>query len=378
MGTSFHLLVAFAVALCTASLATAQDDYEFYYDYDNLLSFFSTSEPQGPVNTPVWGPWSGFGPCSTSCGGGIQSRSRTCSTGNNKDCTNQTSLAVESQKCNTQDCPKTNAPSNNTSSNGQCGQANNFRIIGGSKSASCEYPWMVVVFDHKNGFLCGGSIIDESTILTAAHCVANKNSQGKEVPSAPSDMAIYSGSSKFTLDSPPPPGLRANSASKIIVHEKYNVSGYLDNDIALIKLSKPLTLDRCQRPVCLVDGSKTPQPPPPLNTDHLETTARSKPSYGPDAESPDDMFWAAVSITSDKACEAEYGRYGTVTAMCAMGNNEGSCQGDSGGPVVCKEADGRYYQYGIVSGGRENKCAKVIGIYTRVSAFLTWINKHRN
>ncbi|XP_012942852.1 trypsin-1 [Aplysia californica] len=349
MGTPFQILVALAVALCTASLATAQDGNIFVFGAHGLGS--------DPAAHPV--------------GGGIQSRSRTCSTGNNKDCTNQTSLAVESQKCNTQDCPKTNAPSNITPSNGQCGQANNFRIVGGTKSASCEYPWMVVVYDQKNGFLCGGSIIDESTILTAGHCVSNPNSQRKEVPSAPSDMVIYSGSSKVTFDSPPPPGLHTNSASKITVHEKYNINGDLENDIAIIKLSKPLTFDRCQRPVCLVDGSKTPQ-----EASGCKTMGWGVTSNGRDAKSPDDMFWTTVNIATDLTCRDEYG--GDSTTFCAGGNNKDSCKGDSGGPLVCKEADGRYYQYGIVSAGPENQCGIVPGLYTRVSAFLSWISSHRN
>ncbi|XP_005107254.1 trypsin-1-like [Aplysia californica] len=265
------------------------------------------------------------------------------------------------------------APSNNTPSpsNGQCGRANNFRIVGGTKSASCEYPWMVVVYDQKNGFLCGGSIIDESTILTAGHCVSNPNSQRKEVPSAPSDMVIYSGSSKVTFDSPPPPGLHTNSASKITVHEKYNVNGDLENDIAIIKLSKPLTFDRCQRPVCLVDGSKTPQ-----QASGCKTMGWGVTSNGRDAESPDDMFWAAVNIATDQKCRDSYG--GDSTTFCAGGNNKDSCEGDSGGPLVCKEIDGRYYQYGIVSAGQKNQCGIVPGLYTRVSAFLSWISSHRN
>lgn len=44
------------------------------------------------------------------------------------------------------------------------------RIVGGNFADRGEYPWLIVL-RYNNRFLCGGSIIDEETVLTAAHCV---------------------------------------------------------------------------------------------------------------------------------------------------------------------------------------------------------------
>ncbi|XP_005107256.1 transmembrane protease serine 9 [Aplysia californica] len=403
MGTSFQILVAFAVALCAASLARAQTvtigqgscssipfgrttdcpissaqpgmtltatvvgglysayciqgltysivqsggQYRLRVSYPCGATFridsvgnaaaqptttaattAATTTAPGVLNTPQWGAWSQFGSCSASCGGGLRSRSRTCSTGRNADCESLTSFAVDRQDCNTQACPPATTPVN--PNNAQCGQANSFRIIGGTQSGQCEFPWMVMVYNRMEGTVCGGSILDQTTILTAAHCVVNKNA-----------MVLF--------------------------------SSCLDNDVAILKLSQPLTFDQCQRPVCLTNSSSVPQ-----RTSGCKTMGWGIDSNSQNARVQQNMFWASVPVVSDSQCGRVYGFQRLNQVFCAGGNGEDACQGDSGGPLVCQEADGRYYQYGIVSAGVRNNCGNYPGLYTRVSNYIPWIESHRN
>ncbi|XP_012942857.1 chymotrypsin-like protease CTRL-1 [Aplysia californica] len=349
---------------------------EVYYPCGAVFRIDSVGTTAAPTTTTttkapaVWGPWSAFGSCSASCGGGLRSRSRTCSTGNSRDCVSLTSFAVENQACNTQDCPQTTPPS---ATNAQCGVANSFRIIGGTQSGQCEFPWMVMVYNVFNGTVCGGSIIDQSTILTAAHCLVNKNELGKDITVTPNQMIIFSGSSEMPFVNAIIPGLRRTGVSTVTVHEQYNINGRLDNDVAILKLSQPLTFDRCQRPICLVDGSKTPQ-----QASGCKTMGWGKISNELDAKPQANMSWTAVPILTDSKCGAVYGSQESHQTFCAGKTNHDACEGDSGGPLVCQEADGRYYQYGIVSAGIKFNCGIFPGIYTRVSTYLPWIESHRN
>lgn len=71
--------------------------------------------------------------------------------------------------------PTTKSPAA-AGSHGQCGLKNGVsldseRIVGGQNSSPHEFPWIVVLFNKGRQF-CGGSLIDDIHVLTAAHCVA--------------------------------------------------------------------------------------------------------------------------------------------------------------------------------------------------------------
>jgi len=94
-----------------------------------------------------------------------------------------------------------------------------------------------------------------------------------------------------------------------------------------------------------------------------------------------------VIATSDAKCKTPAGEKGPspdlTYQLCAWGNEKDACPGDSGGPLAVIE-DGNYVLLGLVSYGRleridnmvTNWCGlrKSAGVYTRVQAYLTWIN----
>ncbi|MCH1927678.1 trypsin-like serine protease, partial [Shewanella sp. C31] len=55
--------------------------------------------------------------------------------------------------------------------NCECGKRNTGRIYGGTPTKKNEYPWMAAIEDEDKDHYCGGSVITERHILTAAHCV---------------------------------------------------------------------------------------------------------------------------------------------------------------------------------------------------------------
>lgn len=113
------------------------------------------------------------------------------------------------------------------------------RIIGGDETAPGEFPWTVSV--KLNGQpICGGSLIDKSWILTAAHCVVGYNPKNLTVRLGA--YRIKDTSETQTLDLP---------VAMFIVHKEYSMPRPFSNDIALLKLDDPVEYTDFIIPICL-------------------------------------------------------------------------------------------------------------------------------
>ena len=227
----------------------------------------------------------------------------------------------------------------------------NRRIVGGEKADIKQHPWQVAL-QFKGNFFCGGSIIGQRWILTAAHCFKLSARGG--------DWRAKAGATNHATS-----GFWAE-VERVIVHEKYNPTTY-ENDIALIKLKVP----SAGRVIPLVDASATPQVGQPL-----EVTGWGATEEGGGASK--DLQKASVPYADTAVCNEPASYNGGVrpNMMCA-GYREGgidACQGDSGGPLVWRTPDGPVL-VGVVSFG--DGCARKLkyGIYTRVSAYREWIDR---
>ena len=108
------------------------------------------------------------------------------------------------------------------------------RIVGGENAASATWSWAVSLY--IDGSLCGGSILADSWVITAAHCLVGNDA---------SQVRVFAGSTTKYL------GTQNRSASRLIVHSGYNPNTF-ENDIALIQLASPLNMsDPNVTPICL-------------------------------------------------------------------------------------------------------------------------------
>ncbi|XP_045136520.1 trypsin-1-like [Portunus trituberculatus] len=245
----------------------------------------------------------------------------------------------------------------------QCGVANLARIVGGEEvDPAHKYPWHVgIKYVWNSNYWCGGSIINNLYILTAAHCVDDIISvQGLVVAVADHDMTSTDDVTQLV------------PVQETIVHPDYNLNT-LDSDIALLKLSEPLDLTQVEhiRPVCLpADDSNTYA--------GEDATATGWGTLQSGGSQPAIILQEVTVPILDPSCPGHKPSHITENMLCA-GLEEGgkdTCQGDSGGPLTVQNDSSKYEQIGITSWGFGCADPGSPGVYTRVSNFLEWIEEN--
>ena len=231
-------------------------------------------------------------------------------------------------------------------------------ILGGREAQPGAYPWQVALIDPLQpntyaGQFCGGSLIDEEWVLTAAHCV-----EGKE----PSLIDVLVGAHRLSDSGTRIPG------AQVIPHPGYDPT-QLDHDLALIRLSTPVTYT----PISLyqtISGTS--------EFDHLRATVigwGAKEISGWSAVYPDALREVSLPLVDPTRCQQST-EVITDAMLCAGYETltMGACYGDSGGPLMVQQPNGSWTQIGIVSWGPYGCIASgMYDVFTRVSSYWEWI-----
>lgn len=238
------------------------------------------------------------------------------------------------------------------------------RIIGGEEAVEGEVPWQVALFisDGETSRFCGGSIVSEDWVVSAAHCVTD----GDEVITGAHE--VISGVLKLSEAA----AEHVVEVARIEVHPDYNeASTGLEHDIALLKLSEPLDLD----------GSKR-APIGWLTNDHEALEAPGTPvtvsGWGVTENEDEPDHLQVVELALIDCTDTGYENTATDNMICATNEDysKDSCSGDSGGPLAMQTASGDWLLGGIVSFGPD-PCAEdnFPGVYTRVSQYDAWLQQ---
>nr|XP_015904872.2 protein masquerade isoform X1 [Parasteatoda tepidariorum] len=260
------------------------------------------------------------------------------------------------------------SPASRDSSLPRCGikgRRDTPRIMGGKDSLPGEWCWQVAVINVQNQYICGGALIDNSWVLTAAHCVASSLEEGQ---------AIFIRAGVTDLKSP-----EDNSKAQTVrvlstfVHHNFN-SKTLDNNIALLRLQKPVELGGNACVVCLPTTRKMPK-------EGVKCTVTGYGFVSPEGGMALRIREAQIPIVDDMECMTNVTEaldnpfILPSSSFCAGGEGiEDACQGDAGGSLAC-EVGGFHELVGLVSWGLGCGRNFVPSIYVKVPAFMGWINQ---
>ncbi len=233
------------------------------------------------------------------------------------------------------------------------------KITGGTDADISEFPWQVY---YKSGdYLCGGSIISENWIITAAHCT--KNQMGRNIPV--NNMLIKAG---VTNPYDETEG-KIYDIKNVIIHENFNTTS-LDNDIALLELHEPIDFENAEAiEIVTVDDADEGATDPGMMA---WITGWGLINVRPEIL-PQILQKIQLPIVSNETAAQVWGELPeTNIAAGFLNGNKDACNGDSGGPLIVN-FEGKRKLAGLVSYGSE-KC-NTYGVYTRVSSYESWIRE---
>ncbi|KAK2854369.1 hypothetical protein Q5P01_007030 [Channa striata] len=226
------------------------------------------------------------------------------------------------------------------------------RIVNGEEAVPHSWPWQVSL--QFNGIhFCGGSLINENWVVTAAHCHITTD-----------DRVIIGAHDKSFGSSE---NIQVVKPAEVFNHPKWNPNT-INNDIALIKLATPARLGTNVSPICLAESTDNF---PAAMTCVITGWGRT---HTDDTSSPNKLQQAALPLLSNEQCKSHWGSKISDVMICAGGAGAASCQMDSGGPLVCQK-DEAWTLVGVVSWGDSNCSTSMPDVFARVTKLRTWLDQ---
>nr|XP_002127039.1 uncharacterized protein LOC100176526 [Ciona intestinalis] len=256
------------------------------------------------------------------------------------------------------------------------------RVVNGLEAAEGQFPWQASIrfrvpqLDTEGNQIihnCGGTLIDECWVLTAAHCFIDRDASIFTVRLGDLNNRVSDDTEQdFAIE-------------RLIIHEEFSLYPSARHDVALLKLAK--VNGRCARytdavqPACLPDESFPIKQKGELC--QVSGWGVTNESLGQSSAAAN-LMWVTLPTKSNKYCKSRYNKRTELfiddIMICAGLKTGGSdaCTGDSGGPYVCRNSEGKYAVVGVVSFGIGCARAKYPGVYTNVAHFIPWINSNIN
>lgn len=245
-----------------------------------------------------------------------------------------------------------------------CGLENTAtRIINGTRSSG-HFPWVVKVTksSSRSQSYCTGSLISNSFVLTAAHCVpSNNNASAMRVflnQDCNDDLSMASDGEGQSAES----NESGLEVMRVIRNRRYVYGWFGGSDIALLELRIPLPPDQVM-PICLTDTKLF---------DNFLVAGWGKVNNGTSGvKSNKCLHEADLEVVSNKRCWHTFPLANFNFVLCA-GGDKGICNGDSGGPLMTRKF-GRIFQAGVTSFTSNGCLSNRPSAFERIAPHVKWI-----
>ncbi|CAH0596907.1 unnamed protein product [Chrysodeixis includens] len=238
-----------------------------------------------------------------------------------------------------------------------CGVRRTNRIVGGEETGINEFPMMAgVIHVEIKSIKCGGTIVTDQFVLTAAHCVAGRST---------GNTAVVVG--EHNVQYADSPATVVHQLERIIIHPQYVSSSY-DYDIAMLKVVGTIAFNDRVGPSCLPFKFQN------TNFAGSTVTVLGWGTIFPGGPVSKYLQKVDLEVISQERCRAAVSTGLTNRQMCTLTPGKDACQDDSGGPLLYTDpATGLLFNVGIVAAGTFCASRDNPGIHNRVTSYLSWI-----
>jgi trypsin len=236
-------------------------------------------------------------------------------------------------------------------------------IVDGKPAAPGRWPFTVALLDkgtpdNYNAQFCGGALIDNNHVLTAAHCVEGASANSMQVLVGTNSLAQ---------------GGRRINVTRVTIHPDFDANPFLQSDVAVLRLGEAVN------DIAPVTYASSATQDNNIAPDNARTTVVGWGQLTWLRPGPEELHQASLPRNTIAECNDLRFYNGSLTKLnvCAgdlQQPGKSACYGDSGGPLVARDANGKTVQIGVVSGG-PTVCGDVPGYFARVGSFATWIDK---
>ncbi|XP_047537458.1 venom protease-like [Vanessa atalanta] len=229
------------------------------------------------------------------------------------------------------------------------------RVTGSQPARPREWPWMASITPEGFDQYCGGVLITDRHVLTAAHCTRRWKAEELFVRLGEYDLERTNDSRSYNF-----------RVIEIRQHEQFDIANY-HHDVAILKLHRPAVFNTYVWPICL--------PPRGLALDDEMATIIGWGTLWYGGPHSNVLMEVSVPIWNHQTCVNSFSDSIFNETLCAGGKDGGrdACQGDSGGPLMYQMSSGRWAVVGVVSWGVRCGEPSHPGLYARVDQYLEWI-----